>query len=150
VDDLLTISRPAMRARRPELVPAVLVAVLLAVLFVVASLAIRMPHTVRLTVQNQLAWQTEVSVRPADSESWTGAGAVARDDQLDFLALPDQGDQWVIRFSYAGKSEDVAISRDDLAARDWTIDVPQALGDQLESAGIAATTGSNSTSATGG
>ena len=150
MDDLLTISRPAMRARRPELIPAVLIAVLVAVLFVVASLAIRMPHTVQLTVRNGLAWQTEVSVRPADSESWTGAGAVARDGQLDFLALPDQGDQWVIRFTYAGQSEDVPISRDQLAAQDWTIDVPQALGDQLEGAGIAPTTGTSATSTTDG
>jgi hypothetical protein len=139
-----------MRARRPELIPAVLIAVLLAVLFVVASLAIRMPHTVRLTVQNQIAWQTEVSVRPADSESWTGAGAVARDSQLDFLALPDQGDEWVIRFSYAGQSEDVAISRDALAAQDWTITVPRELGDQLEGAGIAPTSGTSTTGATNG
>ena len=108
-----------------------------------------MPHTVTLTVQNRLAWQTEVSVRPADSASWTAAGAVARDDQLDFLALPDQGEQWVIRFSYAGQSEDVAISREELAAQDWTIDVPQGLGDQLENADISPTTGTSGTSAGG-
>jgi hypothetical protein len=144
VDDLLTVTRPPMRAKRPEVVPATLVAVLLAVLFGVALLHLRTPDMVRLTVDNKLPWRAEVTARPADSGSWTGAGAVWREGRLDFLQFPDQGSDWVIRFSYAGQSEDIEVTRDQLVAQDWTVEVPDGFGAQLKAAGVAETTGSTS------
>ena len=142
VDDLLTISRPEMRARGPEIVPAVIVGIVVAVLLVLAAFSLRTPDTVALTVDNPLPWRAEVTVRPADSAAWTGAGAVARESSLEFQELPDQGSQWVIRFSYAGHTEDVAVSRDDLASNGWKVEVPEAFGTQLQDSGVAPTTGS--------
>jgi len=150
VDDVLTVSRPPMQARRPEMVPAALVAVLLAVLFGLAVFTLRTPDTVRLTVDNPLAWRAEVSVRPADSSSWTGAGAVSRDGRLDFLELPDQGSDWVLRFSYAGQSQDIEITRDQLAAQDWTVEVPETLARALRAAGVPETPGTSTGSAAAG
>ena len=146
MDDLLTLTRPAMRARRPELVPAAIVAVVVAALFVLASLAIQVPDTVELTVVNPVSWRADVSVRSADSGAWTEIGSVARDDQLPFLAVPDQGSDWVIRFSYAGETEEIEISRATLDAQGWTVPVPAALGERLQSAGVAPTTGSAASS----
>jgi hypothetical protein len=143
VNDLLTLSRPEMREGRAPLVPAVMVGVLLVVALVLASFAMRTPDMVSLTVDNPLQWRTEVSVRPADSTSWTGIGAVAREGELEFLQLPDQGSEWVVRFSYAGSSEEVVVTRDELEAQDWTIQAPESLGTLLDEAGVAPTTGSS-------
>jgi hypothetical protein len=141
VDDVLTLSRLPMLERRPEVLPAVFVGALLAVLFSLAFVILRTPHTVGLTVDNPLPWRAEVSARPAASGSWTGVGAVSRDDRLRALEYPDQGAEWVFRFSYAGQSEEVEMTRDQLAAADWTVEVPPALGDRLELAGIPETPG---------
>jgi hypothetical protein len=144
VDDLLTLSRPPMKARPLEVVPAALVALLLAVLFVVATITLRLPDQVRLTVDNPLAWRVEVSARAADSDAWTGAGAVARENRLEFQEFPDQGSDWVLRFSYAGQVEEIEITRDQLVAQDWTVEVPEALGRALDAAGVSETAGSTS------
>jgi hypothetical protein len=142
VDDVLTLSRPEAREGRTRLVPALVVALILAVVLVVAMLALRTPDTVSLTVDNPHPWRTEVSIRPAESESWTGLGAVSRDADLTFLEVADQGTDWVVRFSYADVTEEVAITRDDLAAQDWTIEVPASLAAKLEAEGVKETTGS--------
>lgn len=126
------------------MVPAILVAVVLAVALVVMSFALRTPDMVDLTVDNPLEWRAEVSVRSADSTAWTGAGGVARESSLEFLEFPDQGSDWVVRFSYGGVSEEVEVTREDIAAQDWTIEVPASFGTLLEEAGIPATTGSTS------
>lgn len=144
MDDVLTLSRPEALAGRAQVVPAVLVGAFLAVVLVVASFALRTPDMVTVTVDNPLQWRAEVSVRSADSTAWTGAGAVARESSLTFLELPDQGSDWVVRFAYAGTTEEIAVSRDELGARDWTIEVPASFGTQLDEAGIPPTTGSTS------
>ncbi len=143
MNDLLTLSRPEMREGRAPVIPAVMVAVLLVVALVFASFAMRTPDMVSLRVDNPLDWRTEVSVRSADSTSWTGVGAVARGAELEFMQLPDQGSEWVVRFSYAGASEEVAVTRDELEAQDWTIQAPESLGTQLADADVAPTTGSS-------
>lgn len=143
MDDLLTLTRPPMKAKRPEVIPVAIVGVILAALFGLALLHLRTPDMVRFTVDNKLPWRAEVSARPADSSSWTGAGAVWRDGRLDFLEFPDQGTDWVIRFSYAGESEEVEVTRDQLAAADWTVEVPESLAARLEAAGVPRTTGSS-------
>jgi predicted Abi (CAAX) family protease len=142
VDDLLTLSRPAMRARRPELVPAIVIGVVVAVLFVLAALSMRTPDQVHLTVDNPLDWRADVAVQPAGSDSWTSLGAVARDGELEFLQVPDQGSEWVVRFSYGDQVEELRLSRSDLEGAGWTVQVPDQLGTQLQAAGVAPSTGS--------
>ena len=143
MDELLTIPRPAMRARSPELVPAIVVGFVVAVMFVIAALAMRMPDTVSFTVVNPTEWNADVAVRSASDPAWTPVGAVGRGSELEFVQVADQGSDWVVRYSYAGVTEDVEIGRDDLASSDWKLEVPQALADELESAGIAPTTGNS-------
>ena len=143
MDDLLTLSRPEAPAGRAQVVPAFLVGAFLAVVLVLVSFSLRTPDMVSVTVDNPLQWRSEVSVRSADSTAWTPAGAVARESDLTFLELPDQGSDWVVRFSYAGSTEEVAVTRDELAAQSWTIEVPASLGTQLDEAGIPPTTGSS-------
>lgn len=142
MNDTLTIPRSAKRARRPDLVPAVLVGIGTALLLVLVSLTLRTPEHVSLTVRNPLDWRADVSVRAEGDPAWTHAGAVPRNGELELLRLPDQGDEWVVRFSYAGAQQEVTVSRGELAANGWRIDVPDELGEDLEEAGVAPTTGS--------
>jgi hypothetical protein len=136
VDELLTMTRPDMRARGPELVPAIVISIIVAVLFVVAALAIRMPDTVSFTVANQSAWRAEVQIRSASGTGWTDVGGVGRDSDLTFLEVPDQGSSWVVRYSYAGVTEDVEVSRDELAANGWRLEVPDGLATELADRGV--------------
>lgn len=142
MNDTLTVSRPALGARRPDLVPALLITVVTVVVLALVATTLRTPDMVSLTVRNPSSWRSEVSVRGADDTDWTPAGAVSRDGELTFLRLPDQGRDWVVRFSYAGETSTVEITRDDLAAAGWVIEVPPSFGAALEDAGVAPTTGS--------
>jgi hypothetical protein len=142
VDDLLTIPRTAMRARGPELGPAIVIGLIVGILFVVAALAIRPIENVSVTVDNPSDWRTEVSVRSASSPSWTGLGSVGRGTQIEFQQVPDQGSTWIVRFSYAGQSEEIELDRDALRDAQWTVEVPDSLTQRLAEAEVPATTGS--------
>jgi hypothetical protein len=142
VDDLLTIPRTAMRARGPELGPAIVIGLIVGILFVVAALAMRPIENVSVTVDNPSDWRTEVSVRSASSPSWTGLGSVGRGTQIEFQQVPDQGSTWIVRFSYAGQSEEIELDRDALRDAQWTVEVPDSLTQRLAEAGVPATTGS--------
>jgi hypothetical protein len=142
VNDTLTISRPALGARRPDLVPALLITVVTVVVLALVSTTLRTPDMVSLTVSNPSSWRAEVSVRGAGDTDWTDAGAVSRDGELTFLRLPDQGADWVVRFTYADESSTVEVTRDELEASGWVVEVPPSFGAALEAAGVAPTTGS--------
>jgi hypothetical protein len=142
VDDLLTIPRTAMRARGPELGPAIVIGLIVGILFVVAALAMRPVENVSVTIDNPGEWRTEVSVRSASSPAWTGLGSVGRGTQIEFQQVPDQGSTWIVRFSYAGQSEEIELDRDALRDAQWTVQVPDSLTQRLAEAGIPATTGS--------
>ena len=144
MDDLLTIPKPALRSRRPGLVPAVVVAMLLAVAFVVVGMALRTPEHVSLTVDNSTEFRAEVMVRGAEDGPRTGAGAVSRGGELEFIEVPDQGEDWFISFAYAGQTEEVRISRQALIDQGWRVEVPADLARQLDAAGVPPTTGSGS------
>ncbi len=142
MNDTLTASRPVLGARRPDLVPAVLITVVMVAVLALVSTTLRTPDMVSLTVSNPSAWRAEVSVKGAGDRDWTDAGAVSRDGELTFLRLPDQGADWVLRFSYADASSTVEITRDQLAAAGWVVEVPPSFGAALQEAGVAPTTGS--------
>jgi hypothetical protein len=142
VNDTLTVSRPALSARRPDLVPALLVTLVTVIVLALVSTTLRTPDMVSLTVNNPSAWRAEVSVRGADDADWTDAGAVSRDGELTFLRLPDQGADWVVKFSYADVVSTVEVTRDQLAASDWVVEVPASFSAALEEAGVQPTTGS--------
>jgi len=144
VDDLLTIPRPALRARGPELGPAIAIGLVVAALFVLSALAMRTPDTVSLSVDNPTDWRAAVSVRPADADGFTGLGAVDRSSSLEFLEVPDQGGTWVVRFSYAGRSTEVEVTRDQLREDGWSIAVPSALAEELTDAGVPESVGASS------
>jgi hypothetical protein len=120
----------------------VLIALVMVVVLALVATTLRTPDMVSLTVSNPTAWRAEVSVRGADDTDWTDAGAVARDGEMTFLRLPDQGADWVVRFTYAGETATVEIPRDQLAADGWALEVPAAFGQALEQAGVTPTTGS--------
>ena len=143
MDDLLTLSRPEARPRPRDVVPAVVVGLMLAGLLVLTALTLRTPDTVSLTVQNPLAWRAEVEVRSADSSGWTGLGAVARDGRIEFLQMPDQGSDWIIRYSYADQSEEIEVSRRSSRPTAGSWSCPTASASASADAGVAETTGSS-------
>ncbi|HEY6533893.1 MAG TPA: hypothetical protein VIY72_16410 [Acidimicrobiales bacterium] len=144
MDELLTIPRPAMRARGPQMGPAIVIGLVVVVLLVVTALAVRPIDTVSVTVDNPTDWRAEVSVRSASSSSWTGLGAVDRESEVQFLEVPDQGASWVVRFSYAGQSEEIEVDRAALRDGGWKVDVPDALAEALADEGVPPTIGRGS------
>lgn len=142
MNDTLTVSRPALSARRPDLVPALLVTLVTVIVLALVSTTLRTPDMVSLTVSNPSLWRAEVSVKGADDTDWTDAGAVPREGDLTFLRLPDQGADWVVQFTYADVVSTVEVTRDQLVASNWVVDVPASFGAALEEAGVPPTTGS--------
>src|SRR4051812_31268201 len=79
----------------------------------------------RVTVVNPTAYDLDVDVAGAAGDGWTGVGTVERTGTETFQDVVDQGDTWILRFSYAGKAAgEVRTSSQDLARAHWRIEVP--------------------------
>ena len=107
---------------------------------VVVSAAIRPPpHVDRLTVDNPLPWQVDVDITSDHDhpDTWSPLGTIAPGDRdRTFHDVPDQGDHWVVRYSYADQSVETPIDRTRLADDDWRVTVPDSLTELLRSAGV--------------
>lgn len=98
------------------------------------------PNTVTaLYVDNQLEWTVNVDVAASPTGARLGLGTVPRGNRTTYESVLDQGDSWVIVFEYAGVEVPVEVSRRELAAGAWAIEVPGELGDRLADADIATT-----------
>ena len=94
------------------------------------------PHVDRLTIDNPHPWDVHVEATDADRDGWVGIARVGRDDRHTVESVLDQGDTWVIRFSYAGQSAESRLDRAELERDDWQVTVPDQLADRLRAAGI--------------
>lgn len=101
----------------------------------VVALLVRVPATVgAITITNTTPYQLTVDARPAPGASGVRLGTVPRDGSSTFRQVIDQGDEWVLSFSYAGQSGgDVTVSRQELE-EGWT--VPASVGDALRGEGL--------------
>ncbi len=110
----------------------------LAFLFAVL-VALRSPTTVdEVTIDNTTSYPVHVEVQEPGDGSWLGLGVVGPEGSESFREVLDQGDDWVFRFtSGTARGGELLVSRDDLAANDWTATVPADVGQRLEDDGAA-------------
>ncbi len=128
-------NRPAFPARLTALVAAGVVA---ATGTVMLLLALEGPSFVdEVNVVNGTVYRFNVAVAGPDDDGVVELGALGRDDQNRFQAVLDQGDVWVFSFSYGGvDGGEVSVTRDELEAAGWTLDVPAAAEERLRQSGV--------------
>jgi hypothetical protein len=113
-------------------------AALLAV-YIVTFQSLRMPQVVpRLMIVNPHDWFANVEVSRGGGGSWMPLPGVDRQGTRQLQEVFDQGSTWRFRFSYATvDGAEVTISRNDLAAANWTIRVPDQFAQRLQQAAMA-------------
>jgi hypothetical protein len=130
----------AVRAgsRRTSLVAVWVAAIVAAAIALVllSSLLARPDHVPELEVRNPHEWHATVAVS-SPGEGSVGLGRVTRQSDRTFHDVLDQGDVWIVRFTYAGVEATVQVTRSDLEAAGWSLEVPSDLGDAAGAAGLA-------------
>lgn len=123
---------------------AIILAAAAAAVVVVAILARPPAHVDSIQITNASSYQLTVDARTAEGASAMRLGTVPRDGTSTFREVVDHGDEWVLSFSYAGKSGgDVTVSRADLE-RGWT--VPPEVDAALRAEGLRPSVSGQSTS----
>jgi hypothetical protein len=126
-----------MNRRAPIIVGVVAIAIVVAVVGLLFSSA-RGPHFVSgISVVNQTAYPYDVDASKEAGDGWTSVGTVGPKATERFQDVVDQGDHWVLRFSYAGQTAgELMLSRGDLVQRHWRIEVPAQFAEKLRAFGI--------------
>lgn len=89
-----------------------------------------------LTVANPTEYSVHARVSTGD-DSWLGLGVVGSGEEHTFREVIDQGDMWVVEFSFAGEvAGHLEISADALSEDDWRLEVPAEVGLVLAAEGI--------------
>jgi hypothetical protein len=128
-----TMARPhAPRRTFPSLTLVALV-IVGALLCAAMAYALRDPDVVpRVTVENPSALDVSVSVRPASDASRLILATVPGSTSAANLDVLDQGDEWIFSFSSGGiDGGTIRMSRDELAADDWRVVVPESVVERL-------------------
>ncbi len=123
---------------RRRIRPAWIVLGLVAVLgLVVVSRLVPNPAKVdRVTVRNATEYDLDVDATGGAHDGWTPVGiALARSD-TEMKDVIDQGATWIFRFTGQGQDGgEVRVTRRELAANGWTLDVPASVGDRIRATG---------------
>jgi hypothetical protein len=121
--------RPRTNRQAAGIATAVAVTITLAV---GVGLATSLPgHVPRLVVENRDEFQLNVTAGRVD------LGVAERSTRTTFAEVFDQGDTWVIRFSYAGVDAGaVTLDRRDLVRDGWRVVVPEAVAAKLRGAAV--------------
>lgn len=123
------------RWKRPALVAAAVVVVAIA-LFIVVSLTGGPKFVSRLTVVNQTAYDLQVDATDAGHHGWTAIGTAGRSGTSSFQDVVDQGDTWILRFTYAGQTAgELRFTHQELVGAQWRVTVPASFGEALRGAG---------------
>ena len=91
-----------------------------------------------LKVVNDTTYDLEVRVTDADRDGWVPLGRTRSGETSTHYRVSDVGPVWIFRFEYPGRNDgpEVRMSRDDLAADDWTVRVPETVERALRSDGV--------------
>jgi len=118
-----------------------LIAVVLTVVVCLAvSTSLEAPGTIsQLTVVNPSHWAARVAVASTPGGAAVPVGTVEAQADRAFQGVLDHSGTWVLKFSYLGVNEELAISRSDLAKAGWKVQIPDAFGARLQQAGTAPT-----------
>lgn len=132
-------SRPTRRPIRGSVLCAV--ACLAAVTIAVAELAPALAgpaHVPRLRIVNPTAYHLNIDTTDHASGAWLDLGTVGRERSKTVEQVLDQGDRWVIRFSYGGvEAGQIVLSSAQLQAARWVVEAPADASGRLRDAGFA-------------
>jgi hypothetical protein len=132
-----TVVRPIRSTRRSVLSRAAVVAVVSAGVLVALWGAFQPPATVDLEITNSANRRIHVSVQAPGDRTVLGVGSVAPGESYRFLEVLDQGDHWLVIFESAGVDGGVLhLSRAQLVAADWVIEVPDEVDRRLAADGV--------------
>jgi hypothetical protein len=106
-----------------------LAAVLVAVAALVASTRLlALPSVVdRVTVENPTRYDVSVSVTDTERDGWMPVGIAPPRATTTFDQIVDHGDVWIFRFSAEGRGAEVQLTRRELEAVQWRVQVPAPL-----------------------
>lgn len=98
--------------------------------------AIRGPkYVAKITVVNPYEYSFHVEVGDGRS-GWLNLGGVTRNGENSMEEVIDMGSTWHFRFRFSDQEEEeITIARDELQARRWRIDVPEAISKRLRARG---------------
>ena len=90
-----------------------------------------------ITFVNATEYPAQIDVSDGSRQRWLGLTTADPDQETNVREVIDQGPVWVFRFDYGGKyDEELEISGEELVRADWTIEVPQSFGDELDRLGV--------------
>ena len=133
-----TVIRPAKRNVLRGLLDsdpfALVLAALVATAFALALL--QPPATVRrVSIENTSEYNIGIEVRGA-GDGWTHLASAGKQSTTDRHEVVDRGDVWIFRFTSQGRQAgELRISRADLQAANWTIQLPDGAVHELKDAG---------------
>jgi hypothetical protein len=115
---------------------AILVSAVLAL--VLTHWLVARPAHVSMTIANDTGYELFVESSAPGSDGWTPVLVLDPGDTRQDRVTVDQGDAWVFRFTGQGhRSDELTVTRDELADAGWTLTIPGEVGSQLERQGAA-------------
>ena len=112
--------------------------VLFIVLIAAVAYALRSPTFAdQVNVVNDTEYSVNVDV--VGEKGRIGLGAVPAGETMILSDVLDQGSTWTFEFSYSDVADagTLEVTRDDLEANDWTVEIPDSVAQRLEREGIA-------------
>ena len=129
------VDRPPRRIGVAAAVAAVALAAAVLLAFVV-GVGGRASTVPRLTYQNPTDYALDVEVSSGPRTGWTTAGHVGQRSTGVANEVVDQGDVWLFRFDSQGATGgELRLTRAELEASGWTVDIPVEVGRRLAEAG---------------
>jgi hypothetical protein len=90
----------------------------------------------RVTYENPTDYALSVEVSSGPGDGWTAAGFVPQRSTTVAEEIPDQGEVWVFRFDSQGATGgELRLSRPELEAAGWRVNIPADVGRRLAASG---------------
>lgn len=103
-----------------------------ACIFVVGTACSNVSFIDAVRIVNDTEYSTNVGATGKARDGWLGLAVVGPQSSTTVEKVIDQGEVWIFRFDYVGKyEEEVEITRRELERNDWTVEVPESLGQRL-------------------
>lgn len=94
-------------------------------------------HVTAITVANPTDHSAAVEVTGGNLSGWLSLGRTPPGSERVFEEVLDVGAEWVFRFVHPEHSEEITMTREELAGNDWRVEVPARFGDRLNELGVA-------------
>ncbi len=112
------------------------VASLVLVGFLVAACSGAPPTVERIEIVNPTDYDVTVDVSGPDSQGWLPLSIAEHGSSVTVREVIDQGENWSFRFRHFGETVgEVSMSRDELEATGWLVEIPAEVGERLRDLG---------------